>query len=159
MSLSILLIGIGNEYRRDDAVGLLALRELRNKSFPHTHYIESDGDGADLLEAWTSAQTVILIDAISSGAAAGTIYHFDARTQPLPPAFSSQSTHTFGVAEAIELAHVLHQLPSRLIVYAIEGKHFAAGWGLSPEVEQAMHEVVERVASEVRKSLPPTYHE
>src|SRR2546421_12796176 len=151
MSISIVLIGVGNEYRSDDGVGLVALRELRNRGFPHTRYIESDGDGADLVEAWTNAETVILIDAISSGAAAGTIYCFDALTQPLPVTFSSPSTHAFGVAEAIELAHVLHQLPSCLIVYAIEGKHFAVGLGLSPEVEQAMHELVERVTGEVRR--------
>ena len=153
MSISIVLIGIGNEYRRDDGVGLFALRELRNKGFPPTRYIESNEDGTDLLETWTNAEMVILIDAISSGAVAGTIYRFDARTQPLPATFSSQSTHAFGVAETIELARVLHQLPSRLIVYAIEGKHFTVGLGLSPEVEQAMHEVVERVTDEVRKSL------
>ncbi len=153
MLMPFVLIGIGNEYRSDDGVGLIALRELRNKGFPQTRYIESDGDGADLVEAWTSAETVILIDAISSGAAAGTIYRFDALTQRFPPTFSSQSTHAFGVSEAIELAYVLHQLPLRLIVYAIEGKHFAAGLGLSSEVEQAMHTVVERVTDEIRGSL------
>lgn len=153
MSIPFVLIGVGNEYRSDDGVGLIALRELRNKGFPYTRYIESDGDGADLVEAWINAETVILIDAISSGAAPGTIYRFDALTQRLPLTFSSQSTHAFGVAEAIELAHVLHQLPPRLTVYAIEGKHFVAGLGLSSEVEQAMHVVVERVTDEIRGSL------
>ena len=157
MSLSIALIGVGNEYRSDDGVGLVALRELRNMGFPNTRYIESDGDGADLVEAWTNAEMVILIDAISSGAAPGTIYRFDALTQPLPLTFSSQSTHAFGVAEAIELARILHQLPSHLIVYAIEGKHFAVGLGLSSEVKQAIHEVVSQVAGEVRGS-PPSFH-
>jgi Ni,Fe-hydrogenase maturation factor len=38
-------------------------------------------------------------------------------------------------------------------VYAIEGKHFAAGLGLSSEVEQAMHAVVERVTDEIRGSF------
>jgi hydrogenase maturation protease len=153
MLIPFVLIGVGNEYRSDDGVGLIALRKLRNKGFPYTRYIESDGDGADLVEAWINAETVILIDAISSGAAPGTIYRFDALTQRFPPTFSSQSTHAFGVSEAIELAYVLHQLPPRLIVYAIEGKHFAAGLGLSPEVEQAMHAVVERVTDEIRGSL------
>lgn len=154
MSIPFVLIGVGNEYRSDDGVGLIALRELRNKGFPQTRYIESAGDGANLVEAWTNAEMAILIDAISSGSTPGTIYRFDALTQRLPQTFSSQSTHAFDVAEAIELAYVLHQLPSSLIVYAIEGKHFAAGLGLSSEVEQAMHAVVERVTDEIRGSLP-----
>ena len=149
MAAPIVLIGVGNEYRGDDGVGLVALRELSKKEFPNTRYIESNGDGADLLEAWTDASTVILIDAVSSKAVPGMIYRFDALASPIPATFSSQSTHAFGVAEAIELARTLHQLPLRLIVYAIEGKDFTAGLGLSPEVEKAMHEVVERVAHEV----------
>ena len=149
MAAPIVLIGVGNEYRSDDGVGLVALRELSKKEFPKTRCLESNGDGAALLEAWTDASTVILIDAVSSKAAPGMIYRFDALASPIPVTFSSQSTHAFGVAEAIELARTLHQLPLRLIVYAIEGKDFTAGLGLSPEVELAMHEVVERVAHEV----------
>ncbi len=149
MSATIVLIGIGNQYRSDDGVGLVAIRELSKKEFPNTRCIESNGDGAALLEAWTNASAAILIDAVSSNAVPGMIYRFDALTSSIPVTFSSQSTHAFGVAEAIELARTLHQLPPRLIVYAIEGKDFRAGLGLSVEVELAMHEVVERVAHEV----------
>lgn len=49
------------------------------------------------------------------------------------------------MAEAIELARTLKQLPAKLIIYGIEGKHFAFGMGLSPEVEQATAEVVATV--------------
>ena len=150
MSAPIVLIGIGNEYRSDDGVGLVTVRELQKKGFPHTCCTESSGDGAVLMETWINADTVILIDAVSSNAVSGMIYRFDALTSPIPVTFSSQSTHTFGVAEAIELARTLHQLPPRLIVYAIEGKNFRAGLGLSPEVEHAMHEVVEQVTREVQ---------
>ncbi len=96
---------------------------------------------------------VILIDAISSGAPPGTIYRFDALTQPMPAYYSLHSTHAFGVVEAIELARVLHVLPPCLVVYAIEGKNFASGIGLSREVEKAVQEVVEQVTREVQDAL------
>ena len=96
---------------------------------------------------------VILIDAVSSGAPPGTLYRFDALTQPMPGRYSFHSTHAFGVAEAIELARALHVLPPNLIVYAIEGKNFATGVGLSPEVEQAVQRVVEQVTREVQDAL------
>jgi hydrogenase maturation protease len=153
MATPIVLIGIGNEYRSDDGVGLVAIRELQKKGFPNTQCVESNGDGAALIEAWANARLVVLLDAVSSGAAPGTIYRFDALTQPIPMSFSAQSTHAFGVVEAIELARTLHQLPPRLVMYGIEGKNFAAGLDLSSEVEQAMHELVERVRREVT-SLP-----
>src|SRR5436309_14910374 len=153
MSRPILLIGIGNEYRGDDGVGLVAARELQAKKLPHILVTECSGDGAELMEMWKSAATVILVDAVSSGAKPGTIYRLDALTQSIAASFSFPSTHAFGVAEAIGLAHALDQLPPCLMIYAIEGKNFAAGSGLSLEVEQAVREVVEQVASEVQHIL------
>ncbi len=149
MPLQILLIGIGNEYRGDDGAGLAAIRALQAKGLPGTLFKECTSDGADLMEMWSEAKMVILIDAVSSGGNPGAIYRFDALKQPIPAQLSFQSTHVFGVAEAIELARVIDQLPPSLIVYAIEGKNFCAGVGLSSEVEKALQEVVEQMACEV----------
>lgn len=148
-SSPILIIGIGNAYRSDDAVGLIAVQTLKAKNLPDTLCLESDGDGTTLIDTWSNAHRVILIDAVSSGAQPGTIYHFDALTQALPASASLSSTHAFSVAEAIQLARILDQLPTCLTIYGIEGKHFAAGTQLSPEVEQAMYKVVELVMHEV----------
>ena len=146
MPSPILVIGVGNEYRSDDGVGLVVARELRAKNLPDMLIIESNGDGAALMEAWKAAQAVIVIDAAVSGRAPGTIHRFDAVTQPMPTGFSFHSTHAFGVAEAIGLAQALQQLPPRLIVYAIEGKNFAAGVGLSPKVAKAVQKVIEQIS-------------
>ena len=148
MPSPILVIGIGNEYRSDDGVGLVVARELRAKNLPDMLISESSGDGAALIEACEAASTVILIDAASSGAKPCTIYRFDA---PLPMGFSFHSTHTFGVAEAIGLAGALEQLPPCLIMYAIEGENFSAGASLSPQVAEAVQKVVEQVTHEVQK--------
>ena len=156
MSRPILLVGIGNEYRSDDGVGLVVARELQAKKLPHTLVTECSGDGAELMEMWKSPATVILVDAVSSGAKPGTIYRLDALTQLIPASFSFPSTHAFGVAEALGLARALDQLPLNLLIYAIEGKNFSAGSGLSPEVEEAVRELVERVASEVQHFLDVT---
>ena len=102
---------------------------------------------------WRSARTVILIDAVSSGAKPGTIYRFDAHKQPIPSQFSFRSTHAFSIAEALELARVLDQIPPSLTVYAIEGQNFSTGIGLSSEVENAMRKVVEQLRQEVLASF------
>ncbi|HEX6779152.1 MAG TPA: hydrogenase maturation protease, partial [Ktedonobacterales bacterium] len=81
-------------------------------------------------------------------AKAGTIYCFDAQAQPIPTSVFARSTHAFGVAEAVELARVLNQLPPSLTVYGIEGKCFAAGTGLSPSVARAAKKVAEQLAQE-----------
>lgn len=135
------IIGVGNEYRGDDAVGLVVARRLGGSA------IESSGGGAELIEAWRGAEVVIVIDAARSGAPAGTIHRFDANERELPrEAFPS--THAFGLAEAVELSRALGELPRRMIIYAVEGAGFDAGAGLSPEVERAIGVLVERLRQE-----------
>jgi hydrogenase maturation protease len=144
-----LIIGLGNQYRRDDAAGLVAARRLKEAAPAHVRVLEESGEGTALMESWQGADSVILIDALDSGAKPGTVRRLDAHREPIPTGFFHYSTHAFGVAEAIELARVLGQLPPRLIVYGIEGRTFEAGLGLSPEVEKAAQEVVERVLGDL----------
>jgi hydrogenase maturation protease len=140
-----LVIGVGNLYRHDDAVGLIVARALREKDPDHVEILEMSSEGAALIEAWQGRERVILIDAVHSGAEPGTIFRFEAHHQPIPTKFFHCSTHAFSVAEAIELARSLGQLPKSLIVYGIEGKNFEAGEGLSPEVEHAASQVLDKI--------------
>jgi hydrogenase maturation protease len=144
-----LIIGLGNEYRRDDAVGLIVARHLKEAAPEHVRVLEESGEGTALMDSWKDADAVILIDAIHSGAKPGTLRRLDAHTQPVPTRFFHYSTHAFGAAEAIELARALGQLPPRLIVYGIEGETFEAGLGLSPEVEKTAQKVVDRVLGDL----------
>lgn len=146
-----LVIGVGNDYRGDDGVGRIVARELRQRSPRTIAILEATGEGAALLESWKGADTVILIDAVASGAYPGTIQRLDARAQPLPAGLLHTSTHAFGVAQAIELARALDQLPPRLVIFGIEGKTFGPDTGLSREVEHAAGEVVERVLREIEE--------
>jgi hydrogenase maturation protease len=143
----VLIIGVGNAYRGDDAVGLIVARRLKAYALEtdQVTVIEGSGEGAALIESWAGAETVILIDAVCSGTKPGTVYRLEAHAQPVPAEFFRYSTHAFGVTEAIELARALNQLPPRLIVYGVEGKDFQAGTGLSPEVERAVEGVVGRL--------------
>ena len=86
MSSPTLLIGIGNAYRSDDGVGLVVIRALQAKGLPETFCIESNGDGAALIDAWANASKVILIDAVNSNLAT-TINYSDYRFQEIPDAW------------------------------------------------------------------------
>lgn len=144
-----LVIGVGSAYRGDDAVGLVVAQRLRAEPHDPVSVREMSRDCATLLELWKDAEAVIIIDAVRSGAEPGTVYRFDAGAQPIPVTLFRSSTHAFGVAEAIELARALQQLPSHLVVYGIEGKNFAASVGLSAEVEHAAGEVIRQVRQEM----------
>lgn len=148
----VLVIGMGNEYARDDAVGLLVARALEAQVRPGVKVLEQSGEGAALLEAWKGSGLVIVIDAARSGAAPGTLHRFDAGRDPLPARSFRGSTHAFGLYEAVEVARSLSQLPRRLIVYAIEGCDFSAGIGLSPDLKRAIPAAVRAVTGEIEGS-------
>ena len=68
---------------------------------------------------------------------------------------AGSSAHALGICEAIELARALGQLPARVVVYVIESRRGLPGAGLSPEVEQAVRLVEERVSSDLREAAEP----
>ena len=146
----IRIIGIGNAYRSDDGAGIAVAKRVRERITDGVAIIEQSGDGAALLELWKGAGTVILVDAVHSGEAPGTVHRLDACAAEIPSRLFHYSTHGFGVAEAVELARALNQMPARLIVYGIEGKNFGAGVALSAEVEEASAAVTLRILNEVR---------
>jgi hydrogenase maturation protease len=143
----ILIIGIGNIFRGDDAAGLVAAGRLREMQLPGVKVLEIDGDISSLAEGWQGAHRVVVIDAMASRSQAGRIFRFEAHGEPLPrKLFASCCTcHAFGLAEQIEIARSLKQLPSSLIVYGLEGKDFMLGAGLSPEVQEALPRLVEQI--------------
>ena len=150
---SIVIIGVGNGYRSDDGAGIAVARRLR-KLFPTgVRILEESGEGAALMQAWQGVTWVWIVDAVRSGAPPGTIHRLDARAAPLPTGFFHYSTHAFSVAEAVELARSLNQLPAHMVVYGIEGSNFAAGLELSPAVGQAVEAAVEQLAQEIRAAL------
>ena len=69
----------------------------------------------------------------------------DAVAEPLRANVFRQSSHQFGLADAVETARALGRLPRRLIVVGVEGERFGFGEGLTPAVAAAIDRVVEVV--------------
>jgi hydrogenase maturation protease len=151
MARPILILGVGNEYRCDDAAGLWVARWLHVRGLPGTEAREHDGEAASLMEAWRGVEGVILVDAVAANLKPGSILRLDAVEHPIPQALFRCSTHAFGVAEAIELARALGELPSHIIVYGIVGKSWAPGAEPSQEVLSAISTVESAVIAEVER--------
>ncbi len=150
-STKVLLIGVGNRTRGDDAAGPAVADLVRATEIPHVRVLEHSGEGASLMETWRCDDVVYLVDAAHSGADPGFIHIFDAHADAIPFEFLRYSSHAFSVAEAIELARVLGRLPLRLTLIAIEGKAFDAGKSLSPAVAKAISTVARILEMEIRE--------
>lgn len=147
--MSCCVIGVGNELRGDDAVGLVVARALDGSVREGVSVIECEGEPVSLLAAWEGCARAIVVDATQSSATPGTIRRIAAHAGPLPASLSGSSSHLLGVADAIELARALGRLPERTIVYGIEGASFTAGGELSEEAAAA----AERVVAAIRREL------
>jgi hydrogenase maturation protease len=143
------VIGIGNANRGDDAVGLEVAQHLRGTLPEDVEIAEQDGEAIALLQRFQGAEQTYLVDACASGAPAGIVRRYDVGVTPLPQEMFGVSTHGFGLAQAVELARALGDLPPRCVVYAIEGASFATGASLSPAVADAVIDVADRLYAEI----------
>jgi hydrogenase maturation protease len=149
LAASPLLIGVGHEGRRDDAAGVRAARLVRALLWPRARVIECAGAATTLLEAWQGEPVVMVVDAMSSGSPAGTVRRLDASREPLRAELFRGSTHGLGLAEAVELARSLGQLPPSLVIFGIEGEDFGLGTRLSYPVECAVREAALLISEEL----------
>jgi hydrogenase maturation protease len=148
-----LLIGIGNRLRGDDGIGPLIAESLSRRGIPDLEVRESRGEDIDFMDAWENRDPVFLIDAVRSGSPPGTWHVFDAARGPVPATLFGQSTHTFSVAQGIELARALGKIPSQLWLIGIEATEFGMGRDISPSLREKLPGLVDRTESEVKRRI------
>jgi len=158
---TIVVIGVGNDFRRDDAAGLLVARALKAQVGQELEkgkvsVIECTGGSFELMDDWEGAVTVIIVDAVASGADPGTVFRIEANNQPVPNQLFRYSTHGFNVADTIELARLLGKLPPKVRVYGIEGADFGQGPGHSEEMALAVERVTRSILDYVRNYAQET---
>ena len=136
---------LGHHLRGDDALGPVVADRLRARGINARWLL---GDAADLLGAWTPGDDVILVDAVVTGAKPGTLHKWNGLEVPLERVQSCESTHGFGVAEAISLGRALGRLPRRLTLIGVEAASFEFDAPLSPEVEAALDGLVQLTIEE-----------
>lgn len=143
------IVGIGNDWRRDDGAGLAVARALRDQSGARAHVLEQSGDLNALLDALEGVDYALIVDSTSSGAEPGSIRRLDPSVDDLADALPRTSSHALGLADALGLARSLDRLPERVVVYGIEGESFAVGSGLSPRVASAVADVAATIRGEL----------
>ena len=155
--MKIALIGIGQSLRGDDAAGLAAVR-LWQAQYPQTvrkvqvELFELPGLG--LLDRLEGLQAAVLMDAVHSAAAPGSLYRLDPDELA---AFTTgaQSAHGWGVAETLALGRSLYPALAqcRLTLIGIVGEQFDLGAGLSPAIQSALVPAAALIEKEVQALL------
>lgn len=144
----IIIVGIGNSFRGDDAAGWAVIDGLKETAGSAIELVKLRGDIAELLDIFARHKSVYLVDACSSNGPAGSWQRIDAQQQALPPENTQTSTHGFSVGQAVALAKNLDQLPNKLILYAITGDNYSITSTLSPAVAKSIDSVILAILNE-----------
>lgn len=136
----LLVIGVGNRDRGDDAAGP-AVCDLLDAADPDgIATVVCEGSVVDLAAIWERDDQVVVVDAAEPAGRPGRVREIDGASRLLAPA-GAISTHTIDVPTAIGLARAIGRLPAGLTVLAIEAARFDDGAALTPEVEAAVSDV------------------
>jgi hydrogenase maturation protease len=146
------LIGVGNPYRRDDGIGPALIAEVARYDPPGVTLTVTDGEPTQLIDAWTGAELVVVVDAVLCDPATPGRIHRSTGASLLRTA--SASTHGLGIPDAVQLAKLLGLAPQRLVLFAVEASDVGLGVGLSPAVTAAMPALTRAVLTELGLELP-----
>ena len=145
----VLVIGIGNPDRGDDAVGAVVVQALSGRLPADVPVLLRRGDMLGLIEEWAGVDGLVCVDAAAPLGRPGRIHRIDLHARALPRDLPLTSSHVLGLAEAIELARTLDLAPQQIIVYAVESASFDSGMPLTPAVAAAARAVADQIVVDV----------
>ena len=146
-----LVLGLGNEYAGDDAVGVLTVRALRGALAGDAEVVESAASGLALLEVFAGYDRALIVDSIRTGRSpAGTI--LEPGLAELGRAIAP-SLHQAGIPELAAVARRLGMgFPDRTRVLAVEvAGPLTFGAPLSEPVAAAIAPLGRRVLEQVKR--------
>ena len=147
-----LIIGIGNEFRCDDAAGILIARKLKN-DFQNFDIIEKTVIDLNFIDLFKTSNTVILLDALKNeNKEPGTLEVFVFNDNLVLNDLPYFSSHSISLNEILQLGKQLNCIPEKLIIIGINSINFQIGTELSFNFEKTYQLVKEFI-----KTIPDIF--
>jgi hydrogenase maturation protease len=148
--MEILVLGIGNLVMSDDGIGVRAVQALAERCrFPETVTVLDGGTlGLDLLPRIGEAGRLLIVDAVESGAAPGTLVRLQG--SEIPVALETRlSPHQMGLKDLLSVASLLGQVPQEMVLWGVQPERLDMALELSPAVEAQLEPLVEKLIMEL----------
>lgn len=147
----IVVVGFGNILLGDEGVGVHAVRLLQ-KRFPHHQATYYDGGtlGLTLLPLMEEASHLLLLDAVRTKGNPGAVVEFpkDRLLASFPLKFSA---HDIGLHDLLALLRLrVEEQLTDIFLLGVIPSSFALSTDLSPEVEAALPELMEKAEGILR---------
>jgi hydrogenase maturation protease len=145
----VTVIGMGNDFRRDDGVGVTVAEQIAKRNLPDVRVLSGLSESTAILDAWTGAQRVVVVDALTGpDAAPGRIRRWTAADLQATKVVSS---HALGLAQTCALGQALSQMPDELVVFTVDVVDTNHGLGLTPAVAAAVPDLVDLILADLSR--------
>jgi len=150
LSSDTVVIGVGNTILSDDGVGVHAARLLEGDPRVPSGVTILDGGtiGIELIPYASDASRVLLLDAVNSGEAPGTLIRM--RGKDFLGTSGGRSVHQLGVVDLIAALALASAGPQDIVVLGVQPANTDWGTLLSPAVEAALTCLVDAALAQLR---------
>ena len=141
----ILVLGVGNLLLRDDGAGLEMLSRLRRYSDQWgdaVEFVDGGTGGLTLLGEVSGRRAVVVLDAVRTGAEAGTVHILRTNDVLTFGRGRTSTAHESNATELFRISELLGERSEELVAIGIEPDLVETGIGLSERVEGAMESAV-----------------
>ncbi len=158
----ILIAGVGNELRQDDAFGVILAQKLQEASFPASVKVMEIGSaGIHLVQQlFDKYDVLILLDIVKWGGPAGTIHFKEVEVKDIAQLPQEEQNafladmHYINPLKALMMAKAIKVLPKKVIFLGCESEeHEDIGIGLSEAVENAVTPAFDKIKSWIANSI------
>lgn len=130
------VLALGNPLLSDEGVGAAALARLRDR--PGVEAVDGGTDGLTLLAWLRGIRRLLVLDAVETGLAAGTVVRLEPDALP-----GGDGVHRLGLPDLLAALELLGEPPTQVVVLGVQPGRLEPGLDLSPEVARAVPALVE----------------
>ena len=147
---TVLILGVGNLLLSDEGAGLHVIQRFQERYAPPADVQVLDGGtlGMDLLYYLEGCATLLIIDAVDTGKAAGSLIRLEGEAVP---AFLSVkvSPHQIGIPDMLFAARLKGIDPPDIVLWGVKPESLEIGLELSPVVQSQVDVIVEKLREEL----------
>ena len=151
MGPSVLILGLGDILLQDEGVGVRVVEQLQRqyRISGAVEVLDGGTAGMSLLEHIRNRDHLIVVDAVRTGQAPGTVITLNG--EEVPAFFQSRvSPHQMGLADTLAVLDLMGEKPADVTVIGVEPQDLDVGLELSDLVSTRVGELVERLARKIR---------
>lgn len=145
----VVVLGVGNLLMGDEGLGIRCVEAVEKQALPaNVRCIDGGTSTHELLEDLENLDALIILDAVASGKAPGTLVRLE--NEQIPSAFSNKmSPHQHGINDLLATLKFLGRAPGHVVLIGVEPSVMKLSLELSPLVAGVLPKMIALVSTEL----------